>query len=136
MEILKTKDQVLYYDGKNHLELTTVTQELEDSRIKLSNGVICSKEPVKNSGIYKRKDHMKGSKFQGWIKKYEGSLVNIYQAYLFLKKSKNQIKNDLSSNIGKIKLDHLIKGDVNAEEVLKISKSLEKIIRKCNSLVQ
>lgn len=135
METLKKDDKILYYDGKNHLELTTVTQD-DDSTVKLSNGVICSKEPVKKSGIYKRKDHMKGSKFQGWIKKYEGSLVNIYQAYLFLKKSNNQIKNDLSFSISKIKLDHLINGDINAEEVLKISKSLEKIIRKCNSLVQ
>ena len=135
METLKTKDQVLFYDGKSILELTTVISE-NDSTVKLSNGVICSKEPVKKSGMYKRKDHMKGSKFQGWIKKYEGSLVNIYQAYLFLKKSKNQIKNDLSINLGKIKLDHLVNGSVSAEEVLKISKSLEKIIRKCNSLVQ
>lgn len=135
METLKTKDQVLFYDGKSILELTTVISE-DDSTVKLSNGVICSKEPIKKSGMYKRKDHMKGSKFQGWIKKYEGSLVNIYQAYLFLKKSKNQIKNDLSINLGKIKLDHLVNGSVNAEEVLKISKSLEKIIRKCNSLVQ
>lgn len=135
METLKTKDQVLFYDGKSILELTTVISE-DDSTVKLSNGVICSKEPIKKSGMYKRKDHMKGSKFQGWIKKYEGSLVNIYQAYLFLKKSKNQIKNDLSINLTKIKLDHLVNGSVNAEEVLKISKSLEKIIRKCNSLVQ
>lgn len=135
METLKTKDQVLFYDGKSILELTIVISE-DDSTVKLSNGVICSKEPIKKSGMYKRKDHMKGSKFQGWIKKYEGSLVNIYQAYLFLKKSKNQIKNDLSINLGKIKLDHLVNGSVNAEEVLKISKSLEKIIRKCNSLVQ
>lgn len=135
METLKTKDQVLFYDGKSILELTTVISE-DDYTVKLSNGVICSKEPIKKSGMYKRKDYMKGSKFQGWIKKYEGSLVNIYQAYLFLKKSKNQIKNDLSINLGKIKLDHLINGYVSAEEVLKISKSLEKIIRKCNSLVQ
>ena len=135
MEILKTNDQVLFYDGKTLLELTTVTQELEDSTVKLSNGVICSNEPVKKSGIYKRKDYLKGSKFQGWIKKYEGRLEDIYQANLFLKSYKKKIDN-LKVDLNSIKLADLITGNISAKEVLNISKSLNKIISKCKPFVK
>lgn len=135
MEILKTNDQVLYYDGKTILELTTVTQELEDSTVKLSNGVICSNEPVKKSGNYKRKDYLKGSKFQGWIKKYEGSLDDIYQASLFLKSYKKKV-DSLKVDLSSIKLTDIITGNVSAQEVLNISKSLNKIISKCKPFVK
>ena len=135
MEILKTNDQVLYYDGKTLLELTTVIQELEDSTVKLSNGVICSKEPVKKSGNYKRKDYLKGSKFQGWIKKYEGPLEDIYQANLFLKRYKKKLDN-LKVDLNSIKLSDLITGNISAKEVLNISKSLNKIISKCKPFVK
>ena len=135
MEILKTNDQVLFYDGKTLLELTTVTQELEDSTVKLSNGVICSNEPVKKSGNYKRKDYLKGSKFQGWIKKYEGSLEDIYQASLFLKSYKRKV-DSLKVDLSSIKLSDIITGNVSAQEVLSISKSLNKIISKCKPFVK
>lgn len=135
MEILKTNDQVLFYDGKTILELTTVTQELEDSTVKLSNGVICSNEPVKKSGNYKRKDYLKGSKFQGWIKKYEGTLEDIYQASLFLKSYKRKV-DSLKVDLSSIKLSDIITGTVSAQEVLNISKSLNKIISKCKPFVK
>lgn len=135
MEILKTNDQVLFYDGKTLLELTTVTQELEDSTVKLSNGVICSNEPVKKSGNYKRKDYLKGSKFQGWIKKYEGPLEDIYQANLFLKSYKRKV-DSLKVDFSSIKLSDIITGTISAQEVLNISKSLNKVISKCKPFVK
>ena len=135
MEILKTNDQVLFYDGNTILELTTVIQELEDSTVKLSNGVICSNEPVKKSGIYKRKDYLKGSKFQGWIKKYEGPLEDIYQANLFLKSYKKKI-DSLKIDLSSIQLADIIYGNVSAQEVLNISKSLNKVISKCKPFVK
>ena len=103
--------------------------------MKLSNGVICSNEPVKKSGIYKRKDYLKGSKFQGWIKKYEGPLEDIYQANLFLKSYKKKI-DSLKVDLNSIQLSDIITGTISAQEVLNISKSLNKVISKCKPFVK
>lgn len=130
---LKLKDQVLYFDGFTQLELTTVISDLEDGTVKLANGVICSNEAIKKTGNYKRKDYLKGSKFEGWIKKYDSNSEDLYKAYLFKRTLNSKLETIKNSFIG-INVKMLLEKEGLLEKVINISKSLDKLSSKCKQL--
>lgn len=133
MDKLKLKDQVLYFDGFTQLELTTVISDLEDGTVKLANGVICSNEAIKKTGNYKRKDYLKGSKFEGWIKKYDSNSEDLYKAYLFKRTLNSKLESIKNSFIG-INVKMLLEKEGLLEKVINISKSLDKLSSKCKQL--
>ena len=133
MDNLKLKDQVLYYDGFTQLELTTVIADFEDGTVKLANGVICSNEAIKKTGNYKKKDYLKGSKFEGWIKKYDSNLEDLYKAYIFKRTLNSKLENIKNSFIG-IDVKMLLEKEDLLEKVINISKSLDKLSNKCKQL--
>lgn len=133
MENLNVNDKVLYFDGSTHLELTSVREDLENGTVKLANGIICSKEVTKKSGNYKRKDYLRGSKFKGWIKKYDENLELLYQAYLFKTKWVNTLQS-LKDSLIRIDVNQMIEKEGLVNQLISLSKNLDKLVTKCKQL--
>lgn len=78
---LRKDDQVLCYDGRTMMDVTTVKSvDKVNGTATLANGIVCKRESKVNN--FKRADYM-AKTFEGFIKKYDQEAKEVYEGWIF-----------------------------------------------------
>lgn len=120
---LNQGDQVLYWDGKSIMDLTKVDSvDKTESSATLTNGIKCNR--VSKDGILF--ERYRGKSFTGWIRKYEGDALILWEGYLKTREVKNQV-NVLSHKINIISIRDVVDNLETCKNIINISKILKKL---------